>query len=309
MVIALDIDELVARLQKLGIVDMPKNTLKRWAFTEKVITQPTTPKLKGRGFKSNWHKNAVEEAAAVWAVRNCGVMKPNTLKKKRIEIIRSVAARLDDDEPVAVYSLRPIAGPLSTQHIAPENIKMKFVSEDCDGLDLFPGQNSTEKADCLNELVKTWVVAIEKVRQWEYDAIHAQMMEDPDLLNLAPVEIDYSQIDPWRIEVPCPWRIEDPARVELYWGSRPSKNKNERREFRKAPFMLRRKLSKSDHDEVILFENGTDTREFFKIDVTDSEGWTKAKFEEMEREIRSSTSPLEKMMLEMQQAQLKNWVY
>src|SRR5665647_2308573 len=127
MVITLDIDELVERLQKLGIDDMPKNTIKRWAYTEKVISQPNSPKLVGRGFKSNWLENAVEEAAAVWTVRNCGVMKPKALTKKRIAIIRSVAAKLDA-KPFAIYTLPPVFGPLSTQHIDPEDITVKFGS-------------------------------------------------------------------------------------------------------------------------------------------------------------------------------------
>jgi hypothetical protein len=71
-------------------------------------------------------------------------MKPKAITKKRIEIIRRVSAKLDD-EPFAIYTLSPVAGPLTTKHVATKDIEMKFVSEKCEGLDLFPGET---KDDC-----------------------------------------------------------------------------------------------------------------------------------------------------------------
>jgi hypothetical protein len=253
---------------------------------------------------SLWLPETVEQAAAVWAVRYSGLIKPRALKTKMIEVIRRAATTLYE-RPFAVYTLPPVTGPLSTRNVAAEDIKMKFVSEDCDGLDLFPGENSTAKADCLNELVETWVAAKEKVKQWEYDGIDAQIEADPDLMwQFTPAKIDSSQFDPWLIEVPCPWRIDSPACVELEWLSRPSKNG---RAFSRWPYRWQRTLRKSDRDKIVLYENGVDTREFFKIDVTDSQGWAKATFEEKESKIRSSTSPREKMELELEAARLKSW--
>lgn len=303
MVIPLDIDELVARLQQLGIEDMPKNTLKRWAFTEKVVTQPTTPKLKGRGFKSNWRENAVEEAAAVWAIRNCGVMKPNTLTKKRIEIIRSVAAKLDD-EPFAIYTPTSMAGPLSTKRFAAKDIEMKFLNEKCEGLDLFPGEEKEDKVNNLNKLVVTWIATVEKVQEWKSRGIKAQAAES-EWGKLIPAEIDFSQIDPWRLEVQCPWRIDVPACVKLLYFSRSSKNKG--RKFSRPPFPFQRGLSKSDHNEIVLLDNWVDTREFFTIDVAAGEDYAKAKNAELERKIQGTKSPVEKMMLKISQASIKTW--
>jgi hypothetical protein len=300
---ALDIDELVSRLQKLGIDDFPKNTIKRWAFTEKLITQPVTPKLKGRSFKSDWKKDVVEEAAAVWAVRNCGVMKPKALTKKKIDIIKSVAAKLDD-EPFAIYTLPPVSGPLSTKRVAAKDIEIKFVSEKCEGLNLFPGEKKEDKVNNLNNLVVIWITAVEKVREWMSRGIKAQAAES-EWGKLIPAEINFSQIDPWLVEVPCPWRIGKPACVKLSYFSRSSKNNG--REFSRPPFPFQRGLSKSNHNEIILLDNWVDTREFFTIDVSAGEDYAKVRNAEIERKIRRSKSPLEKMMLKTNQAHIKTW--
>jgi hypothetical protein len=299
----LDIDDVDSRLQKLGIDDLPKNTIKRWTFTEKLITQPVTPKLKGRGFKSDWKKEAVEEAAAVWAVRNCGVMKPKALTKKRIEIIRNIAARLDT-EPFAIYTPSSIAGPLSTKRIATKDIKIEFVSEKSEGLNLFPGKKEEDKVKNLNDLVVTCITTVEKVREWMSRGIMAQAAES-EWGKLTPAEIDFSQIDPWLVEVPCPWRIGKPACVKLSYFSRSSKNN--RREFSRPPFPFQRSLSKSKKNEIILLDNWVDTREFFTIDVAAGEDYAKAKKAEIESKIQSSKSPLEKMTLMISKAHIKTW--
>jgi hypothetical protein len=254
---------------------------------------------------SLWLSETVEQAAAVWAVRYSGLTKPRALTTEMIEAIKRAAASLDE-RPFAVYTLPSIIGPLSTQRIASEDIKMKFVREDYDRLDLFPGADNTEKADFLNKLVVIWVAAIEKVRAWESDGIKAQAAES-EWGRLLPSQIDFSQIDPWRVAVPCPWRIDKPALVKLYWLSRQPKNKNKSREFLRPPFPWQRTLSESYRDDLILFENFLDTRAFFRIDVTDSDEWAKTELEETERKLRSSTSPMEKLPLEIHQAWLRSW--
>jgi len=112
---------------------------------------------------SLWLSETVEQAAAVWAVRYSGLTKPRALTTEMIKAIRCAATSLDE-RPFAVYTLPPVTGPLSKQRIASEDIKMKFVREDYDGLDLFPGTDNTEKADFLNKLVVIWVAAVEKHR-------------------------------------------------------------------------------------------------------------------------------------------------
>jgi hypothetical protein len=66
-------------------------------------------------------------------------------------------------------------------------------------------------------------------------------------------------------------------------------------------------LCKSDDDEVILLDNWVDTREFFTIDVTAGTDYAQAKNTEIERNIQSSKSPLEKMLLKLNQAHIKTW--
>ncbi len=321
----MDSEQFVARLKELGII-IKIEQLRRWSKQDLIPAYQTRfqPRRKKRGRPPNsvkagkggriiekarlgrvseWPEVALEEAAAIWAVRNIdsNVKRDGiTVNPEMMKVIRRAAATLDK-RPFAVYILPPIAGPLSTQHITPEDIKMRFVSEDCDGLNIFPRANN---ADYLNELVVIWVAAREKVREWKSNGKMAQVLESGR--NPTPSQIDWSQIDPWRVEVPCPWQIIKPALVKLFWRSLPSKNKNERREYLKAPFLLERTLSESPSDDILLFENGVDTREFFKIDVTDREGWTKAELEEKQRKLRSSTSLWERMDLEMYEARLKN---
>ncbi len=295
----MDINKLVERLKKLGI-KIPKKTLIRWAYTEEVIDPPERHKQRGRGKTSDWSTKAVEDAAAVWAVREaCRTKKVCQAQKKRlsadeIKVIKHAATRLNEG-PFAVYTLPDVTGPLSAQLIAPDEIKMRFVSQDCEGLDLFRGKNRTEKVDCLNELVEKWVAAIEKVKQWEYDGINAQIMQDPHLRHLIPAEIDFSKFDPWRTVVPCPWRIDRPALVGLYWWSRPSKNG---RSFYRWPFRWQRTLSESDRDKIVLYENSVDTREFFKIDVGVREGWAMAELKKIEDELAEKERTLRGLGME-----------
>jgi hypothetical protein len=44
----------------------------------------------------------------------------------------------------------------------------------------------------------------------------------------------------------------------------------------------------TDRDEIVLYENGVDTREFFRIDVGDRKTWAKAELEKTERELEEN---------------------
>ena len=325
---AMDSAELLKRLKALGVDhDISIDRLQRWA-KHGVIPPYTSyyqhrskrprgkpPKLGGKtakareekrreleekrppGHYSAWPPETVEEAAAVYAVHQYSRKKGRTLKTEMVKVIKRAAAILDK-QPFAVYTVPPIVGPLSAQHINPEHIKVTFVSEDFDGLDLFPGANRTEKADYLNPLVITWVAAIEKVREWKSRGIRAQIMKS-ELKNLTPAEIDYSQFDPWRVEVPCPWRIDRPARITLYWWSRPSEKKNKDRDrermFWKFPFIFQRELTDYKCDDIILLENFIDVREFVKIDIGDRKRWASAEREKIERELEEKECILKRL--------------
>jgi hypothetical protein len=298
--------QLQDRLKKLG-VSVTMETLQKWA-KQSLITgwspkpknkrerpkgDPNGPdkKRKGPGRLTDWPESNVEEAAAVYAVRHYNYKKRGTLTTEMIKVIKRAAAILDE-RPFAVYTIPSIVGPLSTQHINPEHINVTFVSEDFNGLDLFPGTTYTEKVEYLNAFVVTWVAAIEKVREWKSRGIRAQIMES-ELKHQTPAEIDYSQLDPWRVDVPCPWRIDKPARVTLYWWSRPSKNED--RVFWKFPFPFQRSLTDYKCDDIILLENFVDAREFVKIDIRDREGWARAEREKIEGELKEKERILQRL--------------
>ncbi len=315
--------QLVTRLKELGI-STKIDKLRRWSKQGLIpgyeiyyqpkrrrLGRPENPakaKKEGRiienarlGRVSKWPEEALEEAAAVWAVRHINTdVKRDGIKvtAEVSELIRRVAAMLDES-PFAVYTLPPITGPLSTRHIVPEDIEINFVSEDFDGLDLVPGEDNAKKANYLNTMVVTWITAVEKVRTWQAEGMKASIMEHhPDLAALTPAEIDFSRIDPWQVPVPCPWRITKPARVKLFWWSRPSNNNNGSRKFWKLPFPWQRDLSESDRDEIVLYENFVDTREFFKIDVGDREGWVRDQLEKTERELEEKERELQRLGIE-----------
>jgi hypothetical protein len=285
---------------KNALKDYVEKMLGRWAYTEGVIPKPEQNKNKdgiverGRGKTSDWPQTTIEEAAAVWSVRQLWRKihggKKSRLSKERIDVIRQ-AASVVDERPFAIYMLPSVTGPLSTQRIAPEDIQMRFVSEECDGLDLFPGRDNAEKVDCLNKLVIRWVGATEKVRTWKSACIEAQMQSKfgSEWENaLLTEKTDISHSDPWLKKVPCPWRIDQPARVALRWSS-----------WGTSFFRLPTALLESDRDDLILLENFVDTRQFFKIDVSESAEWAKNARERIERQMRSSTSPMEQLTLSM----------
>jgi hypothetical protein len=68
----MDHDEFSDRLSEIGLSpkDLPRSTLRNWA-REGLIPGPSPYSKKGRsGRFRNWPQEAVEEAAAVWALRN-----------------------------------------------------------------------------------------------------------------------------------------------------------------------------------------------------------------------------------------------
>ena len=84
----MDSDELVSKLRNLGI-DVPKGTLRRWA-SEGLIKGPKPVGRKGaRGRFMSWPPEAVEQAAAVYVIRD--LYGP----KKKIKILLSVKALVD----------------------------------------------------------------------------------------------------------------------------------------------------------------------------------------------------------------------
>jgi hypothetical protein len=64
-------EDMTAELKELAVT-VPPGTIRRWA-TEKLVTPPTRrPRSKGegRGTTSDWSKHALEEVAAIWAIKS-----------------------------------------------------------------------------------------------------------------------------------------------------------------------------------------------------------------------------------------------
>ena len=207
----MELKKLVERLEQLTGEHVKENTIKNWAHTEKIIPTPIGGGKGGRVSggntrKADWPTEALEQAAAVWWVRKkyrrMYGEERRRLSKDQINVIKRAASVLDK-RPFAIYHLPLVTGPLSTQHIAPEAITMTFVRDDFEGINLFLGKPQ-EKLDCLNTLIIAWVAARAKVRAWVYKGMSATyiLKHYPELRHLTPGEVDFSQIDPWRVDLP-----------------------------------------------------------------------------------------------------------
>lgn len=97
-----------------------------------------------------WPERAVEEIAAVWAVRHNG-LHTRPPSAKRIEQIKGVVRRFYT-WPVAIYTLPPIilAGPMRGTTLKRSSVKMRLIED-----------------EQLHYLVVKWILAAEKAkRQW-----------------------------------------------------------------------------------------------------------------------------------------------
>jgi hypothetical protein len=147
----MDFEELSARLDKIGI-SIPGGTIRRWRW-QGLIEGPEA-KWKGphggRGRFMEWPERAVEDIAAIWAVRrNRLYTRPPSAK--RIEQIKSVVHSFHI-WPAAFYTLPPfiVAGPMRGTILKYDDIKMRF-----------------DQDEQLHDLVVKWIIAVEKAkRQW-----------------------------------------------------------------------------------------------------------------------------------------------
>jgi hypothetical protein len=235
------ITELVERLRKLGI-DIPKSTIKRWAFTDSIIPKPITPKLRGSGHESNWPPRTVKEIAAVWAVRHLAKLSPEKIRE-----IGQIAQRFFASPEVS-YEL-------------PHNIRITTPNPSFvyDYRALTP--KVVDDAN-LNGLVITWIAAREKVRRgmkipsaakvffyWYSLTIPGKRGIDLELKNAAAELamrpngiVESKKVPDWHITGIIPQLSNFPWATELVLGG------------------IDCIASKSDHDELLVFLDGTDSR-------------------------------------------------
>src|SRR5665647_980813 len=100
-------EEFLAHLEALGL-HIKLSTLKRWAY-EGIIERPERYK-RGKGGKKGravkWSLRAVEEACAVWVIRNGNITKALPSKSKIEEVKRE--AELVYHYPNPTYSWQPL---------------------------------------------------------------------------------------------------------------------------------------------------------------------------------------------------------
>ena len=237
--ITLKLNEVLARLHQLG-VDVPQNTLKRWAYTEGTIPKPIRNFKGGRANTTDWPEEVVTDAAAVWAVRHSSHMR---LSKERIDIIQRAATRVYS-LGYAIYVIPPLGISLKEPSEIPyDQIRLQFVSEDSKDLSLFPGSSNKEKAATISSLVVTWLASRVKSRY--------------------TLTLDQGSLDTWP--------VTKPACVHFSWRTIKNQKGREFAKFatlRTITTMLRAVrshsvyayLSDADKDEIVLDENGVDTR-------------------------------------------------
>ena len=158
----LTINKLQSRLHKLGI-DIPADTLKGWAYHKPpIITPPERYKHgKGSGKKGRavkWSEEALEEAAAVWAVRNS----PRIAHPPSLNLIPYIKHSVwyIYNEPAAAYEL-PNATP--DTEITYKSIKVGF------GYDQYRKlEGKQPPVPEWQELLKTWIAAKEKAKRGKH---------------------------------------------------------------------------------------------------------------------------------------------
>jgi hypothetical protein len=264
------IEELVDSLRKLEGISVPVGTIKRWAYTEGTICdKPPQPIQKGRGRASNWPEAALEEAAAVWAVRHYGT-NTRRLSPEVVKYVNAVADHLYMS-PLAFYTLPRVNGPLMRfRQIPYEDVIVQFATDEAPVLDLVPGENNAQKIYLLNELIATWIAAREKVRfskKWEH--VKARQGENNRKVLM--------HVNGKSEEISATWPLETAARIYLSYkfvSFEPQSLDLIGSEGRIYPLNAtfdrvylfdRSYIVPSRRNEVILLENDVDTRKLFII--------------------------------------------
>jgi len=160
---------LIERLNRLGVEKISKSTVKRWAFDEKMITMPVDMhgnKYKGgRERATNWPEEALEEAAAVWAVRRN--QRGARITVEMVKIIKNLALCVWTGWPIYRAAAVCKSPPEGVPYI---DIQPQFASEGITGsvesgvISLFPGRDKKDKVRFLDDLVVTWIATVAKVR-------------------------------------------------------------------------------------------------------------------------------------------------
>ena len=195
-------EDFQAQLEDLGLtIDL--STLKRWAY-EGIIERPQRyRKGKGgrRGRAVKWSSRAVEEACAVWAIRNNPITK-GFASKKRIDEVKCAVARVYQ-YPSAEYNLRA-----SSRSPPPKQDQDDALPHIVAGLNIDDVTMKLVEDDVLHNLMTTWIAATEKARLgwpvpetakviFHWYGVHYRFGEPPvyDLRDHLEIPWDYNVVD------------------------------------------------------------------------------------------------------------------
>jgi hypothetical protein len=156
----MSLDELHTRLQAIG-VDIPKDTLKGWAYHKPpIITPPERYKHgKGTGKKGRaveWSEESLGEAAAVWAIRNS----PRIAHRPSLHVIQCCLKHSVDhiyDEPSVTYDF---SSPAPEEKVTYKSLKLAFFYH---GYGELEGKQPPPTE--WQELLITWIAAKEKAKK------------------------------------------------------------------------------------------------------------------------------------------------
>jgi len=149
-----DTDELVSRLRTILGIEIPKGTLRRWAF-ENLIPSSKPKGQKGtRGRFVSWPQDTVEQAVAVYVLRHTKIpwakttREPLLAAKSVVDRFYAVISDFCETEiPNVLRKLDELLEPVESSFFAaPE------------------GKGYMYGGVTLNPLIVTWITTLEKVR-------------------------------------------------------------------------------------------------------------------------------------------------
>jgi len=143
----MDHDELTERLSEVGLgpKDLPRSTLRNWAREGLIPRSTPYSKLGRRGRFRNWPEETVEEAAAVWALRN--PKRDRFYAKPTLDTIRRVRS-----EATWVHKK------FKTDPVHQKGVYQEFYNTRGE-------RHSYLRSYDLHDFIVTWIVTIEKVRR------------------------------------------------------------------------------------------------------------------------------------------------
>jgi hypothetical protein len=143
----MDFHELQSRLREVD-VEIEDGTLRRWAATKLIVGPKRDPRPGRQGARWNWPQKAVEEAAAVWALRHLKL--DRFYSKPSLDTIKRVK-----------FEAKAIHEKYKKDAEFHENFPAKIYEK---SFDTEGNERYYLKSFGLHPFIITWIVTVEKVR-------------------------------------------------------------------------------------------------------------------------------------------------